>query len=148
MRKKHIFFFAYRRGLLFFPFGKGAVHLFSLPKRKKVAKKKLATLQVDRRLTSTLTKVRICLSAFPRKLPTEGLFLTRKNFFSEGVPQRDFNNPSWGFCPTECFLAYPEIHLVTGLLQYSYLYFQNGNEPLPPRLRAVCAYTVRGSQGA
>ena len=68
---------------------------FFFTKKKKVPKKKLATLQVDRRLTRAPDKVRQLMSALPREWLAEGFILTRKNFGAEGIP-KGFRQPLLG----------------------------------------------------
>ena len=58
--------------------------LFSLHKRKKVAKKKCASKLLDRLLTRPPDKVRRLVSALPHGRHAEGLFLTRRKLRRKG----------------------------------------------------------------
>ena len=76
--------------------------LFSLHKRKKVAKKKCASKLLDRLLTRPPDKVRRLVSALPHGRHAEGLFLTRMKLRRKGVRLQNLTLPHGGFCPTKC----------------------------------------------
>ena len=70
--------------------------LFSLHKRKKVAKKKCASKLLDRLLTRPPDKVRQLVSALPPVRHAEGLFLTRRKLRRKGGAPTETDAPPMG----------------------------------------------------